>query len=1007
LSWLEKMGLGRLLVAALLMVAAQGVLVSGNANLLANPGAEDRQSSWVPVAGDFRSSEGGGGLPSPKEGSRMFWAGSSAFSSIYQEVDLSLNSTVIDSSRVFFSAGGWVRDRDGRDVPLLRVELLDGGGNLVANVSSGPIRCRSWYVYRLDGRIPPGVRRARFWLESRRASGSSNDGYFDGLFFNISSQPPVPPAVSIRTGPYLQNSTPTSIVMMWETDRPCPSAVMYRESGADSWNWKNMTEQVKIHQVLIEGLRTGVRYEYAVVSGGAKSERHSFRLNFRTGFRFLVYGDSRTSPVNHRKVVESMIPFSPDFVINVGDVVESGNVYSQWKSQHFDPLRQLASNVTTYIAIGNHERNSPWFDEYVCQPGNEHFFAFTYANARFIFLDTNWPFFPGSPQYEWLRRELSSEEYRSATFHFAFFHHPPYSEMWDSPGYIGDSAVRSYLVPLLEAAKVDIVFNGHTHDYERGRRPLSGPDGTYYIITGGGGAPLDTVVTHEWEHVVVHRSEYHFCVIDVSEHNLSFRAVAIDGEVMDNFTVDKSSSRPDLAVEELGFDPERSEVSLRVSNLGFVPAASFTVLLEANGTQVSSVRLGGLSPGEERVLNISWTPGDGLWVLNATVDPQDELDEGIWEQNNCIAQLVRVNTKLPDLWIAGIQTSEASVGRPVRISVTVENRGPVACQPSRLLVSAGGRSELLDIPEIPSMGRFNASFEFTPQTSGLYTINATADPDGLIAEADEDNAASAQIWVVEEIEKGSAAISKEPVDDFVVIKYRSGILGSEAGSLYIRWGINGWNKPAGSQAPPGSLWYYDYVESPMERGIDGLWTVALPVSERLEELGFLFVQWSGGLRELDDNDGGRWLWTNPAQYYEARDLFTDLLQQAGEHGIITVNFTAVLEEAEASAAEGDYSYATGLLDRWTDVLGRRVMEVLIDESWRRVQAAKERGVDTSRIETYLKAAQSRLKFGPWSYAKGYVEKADQLLDQVEAGELLAAGLLPLLAGLAIRRSSIS
>ena len=115
----------------------------------------------------------------------------------------------------------------------------------------------------------------------------------------------------------------------------------------------------------------------------------------------------------------------------------------------------------------------------------------------------------------------------------------------------------------------------------------------------------------------------------------------------------------------------------------------------------------------------------------------------------------------------------------------------------------------------------------------------------------------------------------------------------------------------------------------------------------------------------------------------------------------------MLEEAEASAAEGDYSYATGLLDRWTDVLGRRVMEVLIDESWRRVQAAKERGVDTSRIETYLKAAESRLKFGPWSYAKGYVEKADQLLDQVEAGELLAAGLLPLLAGLAIRRSSIS
>ena len=240
------------------------------------------------------------------------------------------------------------------------------------------------------------------------------------------------------------------------------------------------------------------------------------------------------------------------------------------------------------------------------------------------------------------------------------------------------------------------------------------------------------------------------------------------------------------------------------------------------------------------------------------------------------------------------------------------------------------------------------------------------------------------------------------MNGFLVVKYRlGGVLRKASSPVYIRWGINEWKRPPSSQEPADSLWYYDYVETPMHREIDGLFTIAISVTTRMDQVDFLFVQWSQGLRDLDDDDGRRWVWTNPAQYYKARDLYNDLLGQAQDQGVSVANFTSILEDAEASAEAGEYSYARSLLNHWTEILGRRVMEVLISQDWQRVEVAKQRGVDTSRIETYLKAAESRLKFGPWNYAEGYVEKVGEL-HQIEAGQLFLAPFL-LITALLVRR----
>lgn len=97
----------------------------------------------------------------------------------------------------------------------------------------------------------------------------------------------------------------------------------------------------------------------------------------------------------------------------------------------------------------------------------------------------------GSPQYNWLEQELNSSEFRHAKYKVVMLHHPPHSlggnivPPYTDPVQIidrnQDSTIKAVryeypkaadyiirdLVPLLEAANVQLVFYGHTHLWNR------------------------------------------------------------------------------------------------------------------------------------------------------------------------------------------------------------------------------------------------------------------------------------------------------------------------------------------------------------------------------------------------------------------------------------------------------------------------------------------------------------------------------------------------------------
>jgi len=351
---------------------------------------------------------------------------------------------------------------------------------------------------------------------------------------------------SIIKGPYLQDVTRTQVTVVWETDIEVGSKLLYGET--DKYGYIISSDKPsRIHKVRIRGLSPETRYHYRVGAGRYWSKDNVFKtaVSGKTPFKFVVWGDCDGDPRIHESLVDLMISHEPDLAICTGDI---GNSYEQVTRCFFEPIRNLAKCVPVYVAIGNHEYGSvtqdyrvPFFEELLSQPGNGYYFSFDYGNSHFIVLDPHRPYFtdipPDSEQGRWLVGDLESERSRRATFRFVFIHEPPYSEKWEGIYYDGEPALREHLVPLLERYDVTVVFSGHAHDYERGRRPED--NGPYYIVTGGGGCTLDHTQKKDWLHIKFTYSDYHFCLVEVDSLQVKVSAIDRNGNVFDTFTVAK------------------------------------------------------------------------------------------------------------------------------------------------------------------------------------------------------------------------------------------------------------------------------------------------------------------------------------------------------------------------------------------------------------------------------------------------------------------------------------
>jgi 3',5'-cyclic AMP phosphodiesterase CpdA len=243
-----------------------------------------------------------------------------------------------------------------------------------------------------------------------------------------------------------------------------------------------------------------------------------------------VYGDSRTNHQIHQKIIDEIIKIKPALVFHTGDLGEDGLDSAQWVTFN-EIVSDLVKITQFYPALGNHENNSPlYFDNFDLpnNPNNERWYSVEVNNLHFIILDSNLDCSIGSEQYLWVENDLQNIN-ENVKFVITIFHHPPFST---GPHTEDEKGLRQNIVPLFEQYGVDIVFNGHDHDYER-----SLYNNIYYIVTGGGGAPLyDQARTSPYSQLFI--KAYHFCKLSLINDQLIIEVYDIDSNLIDKFVID-------------------------------------------------------------------------------------------------------------------------------------------------------------------------------------------------------------------------------------------------------------------------------------------------------------------------------------------------------------------------------------------------------------------------------------------------------------------------------------
>ena len=335
--------------------------------------------------------------------------------------------------------------------------------------------------------------------------------------------------MNIIKGPYLQFNRSGDMIVLWETDVAGPSRVDYGVTEGVE-HYIDHPALLTLHRVELFGLEPETIYHYRIRTGDVQVGTFTFRtpVNGSTPFAFAVFGDSRTTPEQSAAIGRQMASHHPHFLLHSGDLVSQGSVYEQWEQQFFSPLGETLTRIPIFPVLGNHEQNSEHFYNFF---PSGCWYSFDYGNARFIALDTNAAsggFEPGTEQYGWLEQTLKETD---AMWRIVWFHHPPHS----SGNHGGSVAQREAFAPLFEKYKVDMVFNGHDHIYERSF-PMQAnrrvdESGVIYVVTGGGGAPLYSVNAGEWTAFAT--SVHHCCIISIHGAHLRLCAYELNGEAVD------------------------------------------------------------------------------------------------------------------------------------------------------------------------------------------------------------------------------------------------------------------------------------------------------------------------------------------------------------------------------------------------------------------------------------------------------------------------------------------
>jgi hypothetical protein len=322
--------------------------------------------------------------------------------------------------------------------------------------------------------------------EVHQYSSNSADLSFDLELLGINEVP------AVTRGPYLQQGTPTNVIVRWRTDSPCDSQVRYGTNLNELNGIASDTGAVREHIVRLADLRPETKYFYSIgtTEQTLAGDGSYFFITAPASpgpTRIWVIGDSGTADERPRSVYTAYTNFTgaryTDLWLMLGDNAYSTGTDVQYQAAVFDMYPELLRQTVLWPTIGNHDTafsvdppsTLPYFQIFSLPvngqaggvpSGTEKYYSYDYANIHFVCLDAmSSDRRSDGPMCTWLEQDLAANE---KDWLIAYWHHPPYTKgSHDSDSENELIEMRENVVPILEAYGVDLVLCGHSHCYER------------------------------------------------------------------------------------------------------------------------------------------------------------------------------------------------------------------------------------------------------------------------------------------------------------------------------------------------------------------------------------------------------------------------------------------------------------------------------------------------------------------------------------------------------------
>ena len=447
--------------------------------------------------------------------------------------------------------------------------------------------------------------------------------------------------------PYLQIGnapTPQSLQLLWHAAVSNDVWLAeYKNSSGNTWmKSENQTSSkvavtgivhFTVYNASFTALVPGSSFTYRVSKNGKvvfNAEAKALKSSEQP-YRFVVSGDMGAGTKQAGQIANGIYKSYPDIVAIAGDIVYNQGLISEYKTKFWPVYNAdkvdttgvpLMSSVPFVAAVGNHDADTRDLDRFPDALAYYHFwdqplngpvgkedgtlvptlkgsdankkafldgagdkyprmtnFSFKYGNAHWTVIDSDtYVDWTDSTLKDWVIKDL--EKAKDAAWRFVLFHHPGFNS---SRAHFEQQQMR-LLAPIFENGKVDIVFNGHVHNYQRSfpmsfvpdrngiplfggtdntvtrGRLVSGiwtldkkfdgkrnkkPKGVIYIVTGAGGRglynPEQQKDKDSWQKFTDKfvSTIHSFTIVDVKGNTLTLRQVDANGKEVDRFMIAK------------------------------------------------------------------------------------------------------------------------------------------------------------------------------------------------------------------------------------------------------------------------------------------------------------------------------------------------------------------------------------------------------------------------------------------------------------------------------------